>query len=374
MKKNKLFTLVVVVTLGLGAAAPIAVAFADTGDTSQETEGPKSAQEWGVDISAQEDLISKVTYAMENPQLYTEESWNSFMYDNPGGMYMADWVSTASYQMYQPVHSSITEAQEQMDAIISAITPLYQKLVLVPVEPVEPVEPEVQYTTVTIELRGKEKGESLGLIILENQEIGSEVEITPPVKEGFVTPPAFKVVVTDGFSTILYYQTVPVDPEPTEPTEPVKPTEPTEPVKPVEPTDPDGEDGDGEKPKPGEDDGEDKTPETKPEAGKDGDKTPADKNTDGGNNSDKGADTGKKEEAKKDNSKSEGKETPKPKEAEKADPKAEENKLFTDADGLAKTSLSSENNNRSLIGLVVGIFAVLGGLIIAFKERITHKN
>jgi hypothetical protein len=64
------------------------------------------------------------------------------------------------------------------------------------------------------------------------------------------------------------------------------------------------------------------------------------------------------------------KKAPAPKEeAEKGDSKDE---LYTDADSLAKTSLSSEENGRSFngtVGFVTGIFSILGGLVIAFKRK-----
>ena len=138
-----------------------------------------------------------------------------------------------------------------------------------------------------------------------------------------MTPPNLTITVEEDHQLIVYYQTAPVVTDP----------------------DPDGN---------SDNDGED--------------------DSDNGNDTDASDNTNDTDNESNDNSSSsdnEVKETSKPKEeAKKSDDSSD--KLYTDAEGLAKTSLSSEKSGPAAIGFVGAVIATVGALaLFFFREKKT---
>ena len=407
MKKNKLFVMFAVSTLILGSAVPVAKAFADAEDTNTETtevvsdepaipevietedladevkvddneveedfveetepitedtvdeevnlppsyeepvaeEEPKyeyihgTFEELGLDTKTLYALIAEVEYALNNRHLYAEDlqipEWE--IYDSYGWVVAENSVIAAYAALENSRWINWDEINSLFNNQIYRLSRISRALVLL--EDAEtPETPEAQYTTVTIELRGKDKGELLDTLTFTNKEVGSELVVEFPHFEGLVTPPNLTITVEEDHQLIVYYQTAPVVTDP----------------------DPDGGNTGG-------DTDETVDPDNNDTSG-------GNVNTGNGNGTDASDNTDGADKESNDNSSSsdnEVKETSKPKEeAKKSDDSSD--KLYTDAEGLAKTSLSSEKSGPAAIGFVGAVIATVGALaLFFFREKKT---
>lgn len=301
-------------------------------------------EELGLDTKTLYALIAEVEYALNNRHLYTEDLQipEAEVYDSYGWVVAENSVIGAYAALAHDNWREGAETNRIFNNQIGRLNAVLKGLVLL--EDVEtPETPEAQYTTATIELRGKDKGELLGTLTFSDQEIGSTLVIEFPDYEGLVTPPSLTVTVEEDHQLIVYYQTAAVV-TPEEP-DTETPGDTTDPDNEGEDEDADSENVDSEEkpdaeaPKPGdEDESEDKTPaEEKPEQPKEETKQPA-----------KTEDKKPAEEAKKDSG------------------------LYTDATGLAKTSTSSKVGT-SVYFLMMGAFlAILGAAAMFFDMKETR--
>ena len=436
MKKNKLFVMFAVSTLILGSAVPVAKAFADAEDTNTETtevvsdepaipevietedladevkvddneveedfveetepitedtvdeevnlppsyeepvaeEEPKyeyihgTFEELGLDTKTLYALIAEVEYALNNRHLYAEDlqipEWE--IYDSYGWVVAENSVIAAYAALENSRWINWDEINSLFNNQIYRLSRISRALVLL--EDAEtPETPEAQYTTVTIELRGKDKGELLDTLTFTNKEVGSELVVEFPHFEGLVTPPNLTITVEEDHQLIVCYQTAPVVTDP----------------------DPDGNsdnDGEDDSDNGNDDNGEGTDDNVDPDGGNTGgdtdetvdpdnnDTSGGNVNTGNGNDTDASDNTNDTDNESNDNSSSsdnEIKETSKPKEeAKKSDDSSD--KLYTDAEGLAKTSLSSEKSGPAAIGFVGAVIATVGALaLFFFREKKT---
>lgn len=422
MKKNKLFVSLALTTLFLSAAAPVANAFADaeTVDTEIVEEGTEAVSD---------DLVVPETPAVEEPSNEAEEPVveepiadedsvdeepvidDSEVVEQPGEVdppaedteesepdneeipeYMklarqsyarlndlADRAATLNdLGIETPRFGELRIAYDILSAdyLASQATAVAYEELTAALDEIEAYlnsvengqeQPEAQYTTVVIELRGKDKGELLDTLTFTNKEVGSELVVEFPHFEGLVTPPNLTITVEEDHQLIVYYQTAPVVTDP----------------------DPDGNsdnDGEDDSDNGNDDNGEGTDDNVDPDGGNTGgdtdetvdpdnnDTSGGNVNTGNGNDTDASDNTNDTDNESNDNSSSsdnEVKETSKPKEeAKKSDDSSD--KLYTDAEGLAKTSLSSEKSGPAAIGFVGAVIATIGALaLFFFREKKT---